>query len=183
MIEEDKLTFQPLSFKQVYVAEDPPVVLDDGVGWGANKQLGDFTQLRISGTKEDIQKFDSYGVWNKVDEHIKLPVISPKIKKHLYYIVLDAGEEASILVLCGRNYDGSGPNSLTLLRIGKTRVAPMCDQPLNLHEIIETERGYRLGGTIVPEIGEKQRDGTVVRQDEHKCELLTEHGELSIEEF
>ncbi|MCG8340194.1 MAG: hypothetical protein MI674_02850 [Cytophagales bacterium] len=85
LIEEGKLTFQPLSFKQVYESQDPPVVVYDCVGWGANNQPGDFTRLQIRTTEGELQELDNYGVWGKVNEHIKLPVNSPKIKRHPYW--------------------------------------------------------------------------------------------------
>ena len=162
LIEANTLTFlscrsaQPPSFQQVYEGQDPPIVLYNAAHWGTNKQPGEFTRIRIAGTTEDIQKLDTYGVWTKVDENVKLPAHSSTIKKHPYYLVLNAEAASPTLALFGRSYAGNGPNSLTLLSVCQSGIYPHSSSYFILHEVIETDQDYRLVGTRMSATGEKE---------------------------
>jgi hypothetical protein len=113
------------------------------------------------------------GGWVKPSPQIKLPQQSTKVIKHEYGIILDIGGGNYILALTGYKYTQE-PSFLTLICVTPDNADMVFNKKLELLEVQETAKGYRLLGKL-PVV----QEGRLGRL----CEIAIEGGELQFKEL
>lgn len=148
-IKNGKLTFEKLSLQKVYEAQDPHIVLYDAIGWGYDKQSGEFNKMEIiepidtAYTKDQVVNIPFYGAWSPISKQIKLPNQSATIKKNTYYIILNS----RLILLSTRDYENSFPSILGIYCILPLYPISLYNNYFSLQEILEDDTAYHLLGT------------------------------------
>jgi len=113
------------------------------------------------------------GGWSKPSDQIKLPEQSTKVIKHEYGIILDIGGGNHILALTGYKYTQE-PSFLTLICVTPDNADMVFNKKVELLEVQENEKGFRLLGQLPATQGE---------QAGRLCEVCIEGGELRFKEL
>lgn len=152
-IKDGKLTMEKLPLQKVYEGQDPFIVLHNSMGWGYDKQPGEFTRLEIAAppNSKDLenQVFDvAYynDVWTLFPVPIKIPTNTTTIKQTPYFIILE-NVVGRIIILNERNQRDTMAACITILRSAPYYPTSLFNGYFSLQEIIEDDIAYHLLGT------------------------------------
>ena len=153
-IKDGKLSMEKLPLQKVYESQDPHIILYDAIGYGYNKQPGDFTRLELPERQADISKdilgqvvnVVPYDVWTLMPAGIKLPTQTTTIKRTPYFIIL-GNEGSKIALLSRRDCAESKATILTILRLLPFYPISLYNNYFSLKEILEDDKAYHLLGT------------------------------------
>jgi len=177
-----------IEFEKIGAIDDPPAevyhaILCDSTSTSGDARLGDFSQLYLHFPSDLLISFENFdGGWVGPTDQIKLPHKPKKVKKHRYGITLDVGGGNRILILTGARYT-SDLGLLTLIFVGQDNAEMIFNKKVELLEVQETEKGFRLLGQLPPKEVGQESDGGVIKKSERQCELLIEEGKLTFKEL
>jgi hypothetical protein len=143
-------------FKKVGEIADPQVAFLEC--WEG--EAGDFRKVQLKLPNGRTVAYENSDGWIKFLERseplaitladlIKIPEHSSKIQSHSYGVTLDMGEENRILILFGYPY-ANDAGLLTLIYVSKDQAEIIFNKEVDVLEIAETTKGYRIVGELDP---------------------------------